>query len=82
MDWKETAIGQNPACKDSSLSLVHHVKTYIINSYVFAVHGKGPAVGDFGFQLSPDDSTTSSNISIRDNEMRRIKCWTTEVPGM
>ena len=50
-------------------------------SYVFLVHGQGPAVGDFGAKLSQNSTTTSSQIIIRNNNIHNIKCWTNEVPG-
>ena len=58
------------------------MKLYLVHSYAFNVHGKGPAVGDFGFELASDDSLTSSDIVIKNNEIRRMKCWTNEVPAI
>lgn len=49
--------------------------------YTFVVHGKGPAVGDYGLGLSRDDTLTSSNISISNNSVSNIKCWTNEIPA-
>ena len=37
--------------------------------YAFLVHGKGPAVGGQGFILDNDDTTSSSNIVIRNNSI-------------
>jgi hypothetical protein len=48
--------------------------------YAFVVHGKGPAVGGFGFALAATDSM-SSFISITNNVIENIKCWTNEVPA-
>jgi len=52
-------------------------------SYAFLVHGKGPAVNDVteDFDENDDDSETSSNVVIRNNDIRNIKCWTKEIPG-
>lgn len=49
--------------------------------YAFLVHGRGPAVGGQGFDLSEFDNKTSSNISIENNIVRDIKCWTNEIPA-
>lgn len=49
--------------------------------YTFVIHGHGPAVGGYGFALEPDDTLTSSNIRIIDNQVRNIKCWTNEIPA-
>lgn len=49
--------------------------------YAFLIHGHGPAVGGFGLGLDKHDSLTSSNIIIRNNDIRNIKCWTNEVPA-
>ena len=48
--------------------------------YAFVVHGKGPAVGGFGFAQAAAESM-SSNISITNNVIENIKCWTNEVPA-
>jgi hypothetical protein len=50
-------------------------------SYAFLVHGRGPAVGDFAFELSTNSSLTSSNVVIKNNVIENIQCWTNEVPG-
>jgi hypothetical protein len=50
--------------------------------YAFLVHGRGPAVGDFAFDLSTNTTLTSSNIIIRNNIIRNMKCWTNEVPAI
>jgi hypothetical protein len=55
--------------------------TAMYHSYVFLVHGKGPAVGDFGNELSLNSTTTSSQIRILNNNIQSINCWTNEVPG-
>jgi hypothetical protein len=49
--------------------------------YTFVVHGKGPAVGDYGLGLSRDDTLTSSNVNILNNSVNNIKCWTNEIPA-
>jgi len=49
--------------------------------YAFLVHGRGPAVNDFTEDFNENDSETSSNAIIRNNDIRNIKCWTKEVPG-
>jgi hypothetical protein len=49
--------------------------------FVFqVVHGRGPAVGDQGFVFNENNTTTSSNILIKDNKINNIKCWTKEIP--
>ena len=50
-------------------------------SYAFLVHGRGPAVGDFGFDLSTNTELTSSRIIIKKNKIENMKCWTNEIPG-
>ena len=50
-------------------------------SYAFLVHGRGPAVGDFGFDLARNTTLTSSRITISGNTIDNIRCWTNEVPG-
>lgn len=47
--------------------------------YVFLVHGKGPAVGGFGEEMSTDDSALSKDVSIVNNNAENIKCFTNEV---
>jgi hypothetical protein len=63
------------------LNLFVYLTFEIIYSYAFLVHGRGPAVGDFGFDLSSNRTLTSSNVVIRQNKITNIKCWTNEVPG-
>jgi hypothetical protein len=50
--------------------------------YAFVVHGRGPAVGDQGFVFNENNTTTSSNILIKDNKINNIKCWTKEIPSV
>jgi hypothetical protein len=51
-------------------------------SYVFVVHGKGPAVGGFGETFNETDhSVSSSYILIRNNTIQNIKCYNREVPA-
>ena len=47
--------------------------------YAFLVHGKGPAVGGFGEMQTSDASALSSDVSIRNNNVNNIKCFTNEV---
>lgn len=47
--------------------------------YVFLVHGKGPAVGGFGFAQATDASALSSNVAILNNKAQNIRCFTNEV---
>ena len=49
--------------------------------YAFVVHGKGPAVGDFGERLDVNKNNTCENIEISTNSIRNIKCWNNEVPA-
>lgn len=60
-----------------------HNKNYVVDGpcYAFVIHGKGPSVGGFGFDLS-ESSKMSSNIEIVDNVIENIKCWTNEVPAV
>lgn len=37
--------------------------------------------GDFGFSLSDKKSQTSRKVIIKNNRIKKIKCWTNEVPG-
>lgn len=48
-------------------------------AYAFLVHGNGPAVGGFGEGLSSDESMTSSNVVIRNNQISNIKNWNDEI---
>lgn len=59
-----------------------HNKNQVVDGpcYAFVIHGKGPAVGGFGFDLA-ESSKMSSNIHIKDNTIDNIKCWTNEVPA-
>ena len=50
-------------------------------SYAFVVHGKGPAVLGQGDVFNADDTTTSSDVVLKGNLVRNIKCWTNEIPG-
>lgn len=50
--------------------------------YAFLVHGRGPAVGDFGFDLATNTTLTSSRVTISNNTIQDIKCWTNEVPAI
>jgi hypothetical protein len=45
------------------------------------VHGKGPAVGDFGEKLNVNKNNICENIEISTNSIRNIKCWNNEVPA-
>ena len=47
--------------------------------YAFLVHGKGPAVGGFGEEQSTDTSAISTDVSIQNNNVNNIKCFTNEV---
>jgi len=48
--------------------------------YAFVVHGKGPTVGGFGFTQATRESM-SSNVSIKNNVIENMMCWTNEVPA-
>ncbi|KAL7538809.1 hypothetical protein ACHAXR_008806, partial [Thalassiosira sp. AJA248-18] len=51
--------------------------------YAFLVHGRGPAVGGQGENFNEDDGTaTSSNVVIKNNTIKNIKCWNNEVPAL
>eukprot|EP00581_Thalassiosira_minuscula_P006599 CAMPEP_0183703728 /NCGR_PEP_ID=MMETSP0737-20130205/1363_1 /TAXON_ID=385413 /ORGANISM="Thalassiosira miniscula, Strain CCMP1093" /LENGTH=655 /DNA_ID=CAMNT_0025930525 /DNA_START=215 /DNA_END=2182 /DNA_ORIENTATION=- len=51
--------------------------------YAFLVHGKGPAVGGQGERFEEtDDTVTSSNIVISNNNIANIQCWNNEVPAL
>jgi len=63
-------------------ALFHNIHQVIDGPcYSFAVHGKGPAVGGIGFTLAKDETVTSSNITIQNNHIENIKCWTNEIPA-
>jgi hypothetical protein len=47
--------------------------------YAFLVHGRGPAIGGFGTSLSSDTSVLSSDVSITNNHVENIKCFTNEI---
>jgi len=47
--------------------------------YAFLVHGRGPAVGGFGNVQSTDVSALSTDVSILNNNIANIKCFTNEV---
>ena len=54
----------------------------IIISYALSVHGRGPAINGFGEEFNEEDEgETSSHVTIRNNNIRNIKCWTKEIPG-
>jgi hypothetical protein len=67
--------------------ITHHLlprsnTVFSLCSYVFVAHGKGPAVGGQGLDFDDGDRTvTSSDVSIRDNNIRNIKCWDNEIPA-
>lgn len=50
-------------------------------SYAIVVNGKGPAVNGFGEEFGDDEEETSSNVVIKNNDIRDIKCWTKEIPA-
>ncbi|GFH61539.1 hypothetical protein CTEN210_18015 [Chaetoceros tenuissimus] len=60
-----------------------HNKNQVVDGpcYAFVIHGKGPAVGGFGFELA-ESTKMSSNIQISDNTIDNIKCWENEVPAL
>ena len=63
-------------------TLFHNIHQVIDGPcYSFVVHGKGPAVGGIGFTLDKDNTVTSSNILIQNNQIENIKCWTNEIPA-
>ena len=64
-----------------SLLYLHICSPFTSKSYAFLVHGRGPAVGDFGFELSTNTTLISSRIVIQNNKINNMKCWTNEVPG-
>lgn len=45
--------------------------------YAFLVHGKGPAVGGVGFEISSDEATISKDVVIQDNLIKNAsaQCW-------
>ncbi|KAG7349085.1 hypothetical protein IV203_011682 [Nitzschia inconspicua] len=47
--------------------------------YGFLVHGLGPAIADFGYYLSKNESETSSDIIITRNAISNLTCWNDEV---
>jgi len=49
--------------------------------YAFVVHGKGPAVGGFAFKKD-ESEFLSKQISIENNNINNITCWTNEVPAI
>ncbi|KAG7337206.1 hypothetical protein IV203_013850 [Nitzschia inconspicua] len=49
--------------------------------YGFLVHGLGPAIADFGYYLSKNESETSSDILIMRNAISNLTCWNDEVPA-
>lgn len=73
------------------ISAVNHAEDYgLYNNrfravdgpcYAFLVHGKGPAVGGHGDVFAVDETTTSSNVIVRNNDVSNIKCWVNEVPA-
>eukprot|EP00581_Thalassiosira_minuscula_P007826 CAMPEP_0183703136 /NCGR_PEP_ID=MMETSP0737-20130205/993_1 /TAXON_ID=385413 /ORGANISM="Thalassiosira miniscula, Strain CCMP1093" /LENGTH=668 /DNA_ID=CAMNT_0025929845 /DNA_START=642 /DNA_END=2648 /DNA_ORIENTATION=- len=51
--------------------------------YAFLVNGKGPAVGGQGWKFNEeDDTSTSSDVVIKNNHIQDIKCWNNEVPAL
>jgi hypothetical protein len=48
--------------------------------YAFLVNGRGPAVGDFRFELNA--TLASNRVTISNNTIQNIKCWTNEVPAI
>jgi len=49
--------------------------------YAFLIHGHGPAVGGYGFQIDIDEPMNSKDVSIQDNKVSNVKCWTNEIPS-
>ena len=64
--------------------LFHNPKSVVDGpAYAFLVHGKGPAVGGQGEIFNEaDETTTSSNIVIKNNKINNIKGWNNEVPAL
>jgi hypothetical protein len=56
--------------------------SFLLPSYAFLIHGRGPAVGDFGFDLATNRTVTSSSIIIKDNVINDITCAINEVPAI
>mmetsp|Transcript_21794 Transcript_21794/g.40690 ORF Transcript_21794/g.40690 Transcript_21794/m.40690 type:complete len:452 (+) Transcript_21794:638-1993(+) len=48
--------------------------------YAFLVHGRGPAVGDFGEKLGSENEICS-NITISSNIVDNLTCWNNEIPA-
>ena len=49
--------------------------------YAFLIHGHGPAVGGYGFALDSNEPMISSDVTIQDNKVSNVKCWTNEIPS-
>ncbi len=64
--------------------LFHNPKMVVDGpAYAFLVHGKGPAVGGQGEIFNEaDETTTSSNIVIKNNKINNVKAWNNEVPAL
>ena len=58
----------------------HHIVDGV--AYAFLVHGKGPAVGGQGFELSADETLVSRDVEISNNIIENIKCFINEVPAV
>ena len=57
--------------------LFHNVNKVVDGPcYAFLVHGHGPAVGGQGFELDSDNTKTSSHVTIANNNIDHIRCWT------
>lgn len=48
--------------------------------YAVLVHGRGPAVGGTGFEMSENLEDVSTDVAIENNDIRNIRCYTNEVP--
>lgn len=66
----------NPSTHPEEYRLFHNPHHAVDGPcYVFLVHGKGPAVGGQGFELSADSTTTSSNVKILNNNIEQSKSY-------
>ena len=82
-DFLVTAIGNvyrdvmtrgfiNPVTHPGEYALFHNPHHVVDGPcYVFLVHGKGPAIGGQGFELSSNSTTTSSNVKISNNNIEQ-----------
>jgi hypothetical protein len=70
--------------------LDHTFLTYLIGfcpsrkhgySYAFLIHGKGPAINGFGTKFPAAMNATSSNVIIRNNQIKDLKCLNREIPA-